>query len=83
MNEARTTVWCLMRARRRQLTLARIARHWACYDLAAEHEVEAADLLRAAREAQRLARRNRRADWFAWTLATLALAGVVANYPLG
>lgn len=81
MHPARKNVWFLMRCRRKQLAHAEAARASGRYRRAVAHEDQAADLLDAAREAQRLTRR--RADWFAVALAALALAGVIVNYPVG
>ena len=81
MHPARKNVWFLMRCRRKQLAHAAAARASGRYHRAVAHEAQAADLLDAAREAQRLTRR--RADWFAVALVALALAGVIVNYPLG
>ena len=87
MHEARRNVWRLMRARHRQVTLAHIARHWACYDLASEHTQLAADLLAAAREAQQLVPRPRscmtRIDWLAFALVTLVVACALVSNPPG
>ena len=91
MHEARRNVWRLMRARRRQVTLARIAQHWACYDLASEHAQLAADLLHAAREAQRLVpggprvrvTMGTRLDWLVFALVALVVACALVSNPPG
>lgn len=81
MHPARRQVWFLMRKRRAELVMARIELVWGDVELAAQHRKEAALLLAAAREWQRLARRQ--ASLFAAMLAALALLCVVASNPLG